>query len=171
MSAPSERPLEAAPSLLEQVDLEDSPAQKLFARDLVDGQQVESPFVVRECTRREKRNGEAFLKLRLGDVSGVVDAVVWDDVAEAANAAAPGSVVIATGRYSIDGRYGGCLTIRTLTAASEGSYDPADLLEGPPVPLERLIEDLRDLIDTIQDAHLRELLERLLGACCAGSRP
>src|SRR5438270_4419628 len=149
MSAHSDRPLEAAPSLLEQVDLDDSPAQKLFARDLVDGQQVESPFVVRESARREKRNGEAFLKLRLGDVSGVVDAVVWDGVAEAAEVAAPGTVVIASGRYAIDGRYGGCLTVRTLKAASEGSYDPADLLEGPPVPLERLISDLRDLVDTI----------------------
>jgi 3'-5' exoribonuclease len=162
MSAPSDRPLEAAPSLLEHVNLEDSPAQKLFARDLVDGQEVESPFVVRECTRREKRNGEAFLKLRLGDVSGVVEAVVWDGVAQAAAAAVPGTVVIATGRYAIDSRYGGCLTVRTLTAASEGSYDPADLLEGPPVPLERLIEDLRDLITTVQDSHLRILLERLL---------
>src|SRR5947209_14772503 len=138
MSAPSDRPLEAAPSLLEQVDLDDSPAQKLFARDLVDGQQVESPFVIRECARREKRNGEAFLKLRLGDVSGVVDAVVWDDVADAAEVAVPGGVVVVTGRYAIDSRYGGCLTVRTLTVASEGSYDPADLLGGPPAPLQRL---------------------------------
>src|SRR5687768_11875618 len=42
---------------------------KCFVRDLVDGQEVNSVFVVRAHSRRQRRNGETFLKLRLGDVS------------------------------------------------------------------------------------------------------
>src|SRR3954466_9386842 len=104
---------------------------KAFVRDLVDGQQVESPFVVRDRTRREKRNGEAFLKLQLGDVTGVVEAVVWDAVDEAHGAASPGSVVVVAGRYGVRDRYGACLPVRTVREAPAGSYDLADLLDGP----------------------------------------
>ncbi len=42
---------------------------KEFVRDLVDGQAVDSVFEVRALTRRQKRNGEAFLKLQLGDAT------------------------------------------------------------------------------------------------------
>jgi 3'-5' exoribonuclease len=160
MSVHSNGSVAHAPSLLEQVPL-DAPA-KVFVRDLADGQQVESPFVVRACTQREKRSGEAFLKLRLGDVTGAVDAVVWDGVEDALRVASSGAVVVAAGRYSVDTRYGACLTIRSLAAALEGSYDPSDLHEAPPIPLDELIARLRELIDTIQDPHLRILLDRLL---------
>src|SRR3954471_19032841 len=47
---------------------------KVFVRDLCDGQAVDSVFVVRDRSRRQKRNGEAFAKLRLGDATGVVEA-------------------------------------------------------------------------------------------------
>src|SRR3954454_20085749 len=71
---------------------------KAFVRDLVDGQLVESPFLVRDRTRREKRNGDAFLKLQLGDVTGAVEAVVWDGVDEAqAGGAGGGGGVVAGG--------------------------------------------------------------------------
>ena len=43
---------------------------KCFVRDLVDGQEVDAIFVVRARNRRQKRNGEAFLKLQLGDATG-----------------------------------------------------------------------------------------------------
>src|SRR3954451_12778040 len=116
---------------------------KAFVRDLVDGQQVESPFVVRDRTRREKRNGEAFLKLQLGDVTGTVEAVVWEGVDEALAAAAVGAVVVVAGRYEVRERYGSCITARSVHPAPDGSYALADLMDGPPQPFERMVADLR----------------------------
>ncbi|HEX8074789.1 MAG TPA: HD domain-containing protein [Thermoleophilaceae bacterium] len=144
----------------------DSTAQgcaKVFVRDLCDGARVESPFVVRDVTRRQKKNGDSFLKLQLGDVTGAVEAVVWDGVDEVAAAAAPGSVVVALGVFNVDARYGACLTVRSLRPAGDGEYDPADLLDGPSVAYEQMVADLRELILTVQDPSLRALLERLLG--------
>src|SRR6058998_2276846 len=106
---------------------------KVFVRDLADGARVESPFVVRDVARKQKRNGDAFLKLQLGDVTGAVEGVVWDGVDEAAAAAKPGSVVVATGSFSVDTRYGACLTVRSIREAESTEYDPADLLDGPSV--------------------------------------
>jgi 3'-5' exoribonuclease len=153
--------------LLTQPSLEGVAAvAKAFVRDLEDGQLVESPFLVRDRTRREKRNGEPFLKLQLGDVTGTVEAVVWDGVEEALAAASVGAVVVATGRYEVKERYGACLTVRTLRPAPADSYDPADLLDGPPQPFDRMVADLRALVDTVQDRDLRALLDRFLSEDC-----
>jgi 3'-5' exoribonuclease len=138
------------------------PEQKTFARDLCDGQAVDTVFVVRDRTRRRKRNGEDFLKLQLGDVTGMVEAVVWDGVEPVWKVAAPGRAVRVAGHFEADRRYGACLTVRGLRPAGESEFDPRDLLDGPPVPYERMISDLRELVGTMQDRHLRALLDRLL---------
>jgi 3'-5' exoribonuclease len=136
---------------------------KSFVRDLLDGQEVNSIFVVRAHSRRQKRNGEPFLKLRLGDLTGAVEAVVWDDVEELAPLCPCGAIVRVLGLYSVDERYGAGVTIRRLRAALDGEYDLADLTEGSPVPYSQLSADLESLIKTIQRPHLRELLGRLIG--------
>ena len=148
---------------MEQAILIPTLTEKVFARDLADGHQVETAFVVREVSRRSKRNGEAFLKLQLGDVTGRVEAVCWDDVDDIADVAAPGTVVMVRGTYSVDDRFGSSLTVRTLRAASDGEYDPADLHECAPVPVAQMEADLRELIGTVQCPHLRQLLDRCLG--------
>ena len=147
---------------MEQAILIPTLTEKVFARDLADGQQVETAFVVREVSRRAKRNGDAFLKLQLGDVTGRVEAVCWDDVDAVAEAAAAGTVVIVRGTYSVDDRYGSTLTVRTLRAAADDEYDPQDLHECAPIPFAQMEADLRELIGTVQCPYLLQLLERCL---------
>ena len=137
--------------------------RKVFARDLADGQAVDAIFVIRDRARRRKRNGEDFVKLRLGDVSGTVEGVVWDGVEAAWEAAVPGVAVRIGGRFEVDQRYGACVTIRSVRPAAEEEYDPRDLLDGPPLPYGQMLADLEELIGTTQHEHLRALLERLLG--------
>jgi 3'-5' exoribonuclease len=151
-----------APPPLEQAPLAGVPCQKLFVRDLVDGQQIESVFLVRDRSQRVKKNGEAFLKLQLGDVTGTVEGVVWDGVEQCAAVASPGSVVVVSGSYSVDQRYGSCVTVRGVREAEPESYELADVMDAPPIPFARMVADLRDLVSTIQHPHLRTLLERFL---------
>jgi 3'-5' exoribonuclease len=132
-------------------------------RDLVDGQDVDSIFEVRDVVRRQKKNGDAFLKLQLGDATGAVEAVAWDDVEQVAEAARPGAVVSVEGRFCRDARYGPCITLRSVREAVPGEYEAGDLREGPAIPFESMVDDLLDLVGTVQQPHLRQLLERLLG--------
>jgi 3'-5' exoribonuclease len=138
-------------------------AAKAFARELEDGQTVDSVFVVRERTRREKKNGEPYLKLRLSDVTGVVEAVVWDDVDVADQATALGMIVRVDGRFAVDARYGGCITVRRVREAAPHEYDARDLHDAPPHPYDEMVGDLRDLIATVQNPHLRALLDSFFG--------
>jgi 3'-5' exoribonuclease len=132
---------------------------KLFVRDLCDGQMVDTYFVVRERVRREKRNGEAFMKLQLGDATGAVEAVCWECSDDLWGAAAPGSVVRAAGAYSVHQQYGATLTLRALRAAEHGEYEPLDLLDGPSASFTQMVADLRALVATVQAPALRRLLE------------
>jgi 3'-5' exoribonuclease len=136
-------------------------SSKCFVRDLVDGQGVDEIFVIRARSRRQKRNGEAFLKIQLGDVTGSVEGVVWDGVEQLEGRCETGAVVRVVGTYSVDERYGAAITIRNLLAAADGEYDLTDLAEGPPVPYEQMAADLQSLVATVQRPHLGELLARL----------
>jgi 3'-5' exoribonuclease len=135
---------------------------KQFARDLVDGTDVDSVFVVRELSRRQKRNGDAFLKLRLGDLSGVFEAVVWDEVEKISEVARVGEIVRVAGRFSVDARYGASLTVRGMRPALVDEYEPADLVECSPVSRDQMERDLDELVETVQQPHLRQLLQRLI---------
>jgi len=136
--------------------------QHLPVRELQDGQVVDAVYEVRDVTRRQKKNGEPFLKLQLGDASGAVEGVAWDSVEEIAVEAKPGVALRVAGRFSNDSRYGACITLRRARAALPEEFDPEQLLEGPPIPYAQMARDLEDLIATVQHPHLRELLHRLL---------
>jgi 3'-5' exoribonuclease len=135
---------------------------RCFVRDLADGQEINEVFVVRAHTRRQRRNGEPFLKLQLGDASGAVEAVIWDEVEALAPICPAGSVVRVLGRYSVDERYGAAVTVKRMRVAAEHEYELSDLTEAPPVPYEQMAAELSELIETIQRPHLRELLARLV---------
>src|SRR3954449_2490929 len=135
-------------------------ASKTFVRDLADGQAVDSFFVVRDRTRRQKKNGEAFLKLQLGDVTGAVEAVIWERVDELFEHCCPGGVVRVLGSFSVDPKYGSSLTLRALRPAELGEYEACDLEEGPAHSVEKMEAGLRELIGMTQNTFLRALLER-----------
>jgi 3'-5' exoribonuclease len=137
---------------------------KVFVRDLCDGASVDSFFLVRERIRREKRNGEAFMKLQLGDTTGIVEAVCWECTDELWSSAAPGTVVRVAGPYVVDQRYGKSLTVRALRPAELGEYDVADLMDAPNASFGQMVDDLRALVATIQKPALRALLESFFHA-------
>jgi 3'-5' exoribonuclease len=137
----------------------DAPA-KAYVRDLADGEVVDSIFLVRDRARRLKKNGDPFLKLQLCDVTGSCEAVMWDGVDDCFAACAVGSVVHVTGGFSVDARYGATLTVRALRTAEREEYDPADLHDAPPQPVDQMVGDLRSLIETVRTPALGELLRR-----------
>ena len=132
-------------------------------RDLADGQEVAGSFCVRERQLRQKRNGEDFLKLIVADRTGTVEAVAWDAVDECFECCAPGCVVFIEGRFSIHAQYGAKITIKAIRAAADGEYSHDELAEGPPVSVGQLEAQLRELLGTIQNPQLSQLLDRIFG--------
>ena len=147
-----------------QQPLIESAPERASLRDLDGGQRVDAVYAVRERELRRKKNGEPWLRLVLGDRSGTIEAVSWEDAEERYAIAEPGTAVRAAGLFEVSERWGSKIKLSGLRPAEPGSYEAADLAAGPEVPLERLEGDLRELWATIQDPELSELLERFFAA-------
>ncbi len=132
-------------------------------RDLQDGQRVKGVYAVRERELRRKRNGEPWLRLLVGDASGSAEAVSWEDAEERFALAAPGAAVFVAGGYEVSERWGSKIKIAALREAAPEEYRPEDLAVASEVPRERLESDLRELLETVQEPQLRELLDRFFG--------
>ena len=139
----------------------DAPTRVL--RELGDGEEFCSVLVVRERQLRQKKNGEDFLKLQLGDRTGAVPAIAWDRISELFEACSPGAIVMVTGKFSVHPQFGRQIKLAAARAAEPHEYDREDLSEGPAKAGELLESELRELLETIQNPSLRALLDRFFG--------
>ncbi len=131
-------------------------------RSLADGERISGCYAVRDRSRRPTKKGGEWLALKLSDRSGSVAAKSWDEVEARFEAAPSGSIVFIEGRFEASERWGDAVIIEALRPAREGEFEPADLLETSPVPIARLQDDLRALLDTVRTPELRTLLDRFL---------
>jgi len=134
----------------------------VFVRDLTDGQQLDQVLLVRASELRTKKDGGTFLKLTVGDRTGALTVNVWDDVEAHQELCVRGRPVHVRGVYERHPKWGPQARAR-FSAAEPGTFDEADLLDGPPRGPLSMEADLRELLGTVQDPHLRELLGRVLG--------
>jgi 3'-5' exoribonuclease len=132
--------------------------QAMQVREFADGMDVAQAFLVREVEVRTRRDGGEYLKLTLGDRTGTVPAMVWDGVEQARELCCAGSVVFVSGRFAVHARFGPQLSVQSLRRAHEHEYTRDDLLDGPTRTAAQMEADLRELLATVQNPHLRRLL-------------
>jgi 3'-5' exoribonuclease len=149
---------EAAPS-----PAEAAPAARVPLRELEDGQRVRGVYAVRERELRRKRNGDPWLRLVLGDASGTAEAVAWEDAEALYALAAPGTAVEAAGVFEMSERWGAKIKLSGLREAAVDEYDATDLAAESEVSFEDLEGKLRQLLETVQEPQLRDLLDRFFG--------
>jgi 3'-5' exoribonuclease len=131
--------------------------------ELEDGQRVSGVYAVRERELRRKRNGEPWLRLRLGDASGTCEAVAWEEAEELYALAAMGVPVHVRGHFEMSDRWGAKIKLSGLGEASDEDYRPEDLAVESEVSLDLMESGLRELLATVQNRQLRYLLDRFFG--------
>ena len=136
----------------------------MFVRELVDGTEVDQVLLVKRVERRERRDGQSYLRLTLGDRTGSVRAMVWDDVESYAEVLADGEPIHVRGRFATHPDYGPEIKLAELVEPSEGSIVISDLRESSARGVDQMEGDLRALLETIHDRHLRALLDGIFGA-------
>jgi 3'-5' exoribonuclease len=135
----------------------------MLISELTDGMEIDQVLLVRQLERRPRRDGGDYLRLLVGDRTGAVPSMVWEDLEQTEALARAGEPVHVRGRFSVHPRFGPQINLRELAAAQDGSFSPADLLDGPARAAGQMERDLRELVLTVQEPHLRLLLERVLG--------
>jgi 3'-5' exoribonuclease len=137
---------------------------RVALRDCEDGQRLRGIYAVRQRELRRKRNGDPWLRLKLGDSGGTAEAVSWENAEELYAICKSGAAVHVTGVFEVSERWGAKIKLATLRAAEEHEYETAELAAESQVSLERLEADLRDLLETVQNPELRELLDLFFGS-------
>lgn len=157
MSAPEQTEM---PIMLEHINV----------REMYDGMEVRQVFVVRDVTPREKKDGEPYLQMNIGDRTGTIELVVWpvrnsqyDEVGRVQEIAQVGSLLAVRGKIEIHPQYGARLKVHEsdglvgVKRAREGEYDPDKLVMGPARPVAEIESDLFAIVESIQNPWLHTL--------------
>ena len=147
----------------EQIAIPTPPEPRVPLGELEDGQRVRGVYAVRERELRRKRNGEPWLRLSVGDASGGAEAVSWEDAEELYALCAKGGAVFVTGIFEQSERWGAKIKLVALRIAEAHEYETGDLAPASEVSVELLEADLRELLATIQETQLRQLLDHFFG--------
>jgi len=135
----------------------------MLVNQLTDGQDIDIVLLVRDREVRMRRDGGEYLKLGLGDRTGSVSAMIWDDVPAIGEHCRKGCAVRVAGRFNVHPRHGGQIAVRALRAAEPHEVDPEKLMDGPPRSAAQMEDDLREIVATVHQPHLRALLEAIFG--------
>jgi len=129
--------------------------------DLTVGQQFEGFYILKEAQAKTTVAGKPFLSAALSDCSGKVPAMVWDYAGPIAGADV-GKVVKVRGEAS---EYKGSLQVtvdKIRLAGADDHYDVTALVPTAPIDVDAVLQEVRDLIASIEDADYRLLASTLL---------
>lgn len=128
-----------------------------FVTDLQPNQPVTATFLVLHKDVRQKKTGDPFLSLVLGDRTGDVDAKMWDNVAEVLDTFDKDHYVRVRGVTQV---YQNKLqfTIHKLVKLADSDVDPADFFPSSARDIAEMDAELRQIVAGIGNRHLKALL-------------
>ena len=132
-----------------------------FVSDLKPNQVITTTFLVHGKDVRQKKSGEPYLSLLLGDRTGDVDAKMWDNVAEVMETFERDDFVKVKGLLQVfQNRLQ--LTIHKMSRVLDGDVDFGDYFPASERDPAEMFADLRGIIAGIGNPHLRALLETFM---------
>ena len=119
---------------------------------------ITTSFLVHTKEIRQKKGGEFYLSLTLGDRTGDLDAKMWDNVNEVLDAFDRDDFVKVKGMVQIFHNRPQ-LTIHKLRRMDESEIDFADYFPASKRDPDEMWRELRGIIDGVANPHLKGLLE------------
>lgn len=132
------------------------PLQIKELKSLQQGIQFWGKYLVLERIDRRTRDGKEIINLRLGDATGEIDAIVWENCPVAGDIKA-GTVLAMLGDM---GSFAGKpqITGKRIKVTEEA---PDDYLQGPEIPIQDIQKHFEEMLSSIQDPYLGLLLDKL----------
>ncbi|MBN1593668.1 MAG: HD domain-containing protein [Candidatus Coatesbacteria bacterium] len=115
-------------------------------------------YLLKSKTLCESKGGASYLRLRLSDRTGEIDAFVWQDVDIVAAQIESGQVVKLKGHVNIFQQKANVKVLKIRTALGS-EYDTDMILEGPSIDQEKLWGMVQEMIERVEDVHYRALLD------------
>jgi len=132
------------------------PFQVKELKRMTPGQQIFGKYLLLDKLHRKTKDGKDMYNIKLGDASGDIDAVVWENCPISGDFTA-GSVL---GLLGDIGSFNGKIQV-TAKRIKVLDEDPTSYLAGPAVSLEALQQRFEQYMQSIKDVHLNALLTRI----------
>lgn len=133
-----------------------------FVSDLATEQTITSFFLVHEKEVRNTRAGKSYLRLELGDRSGAIEAVMWDQFEAAAKDIGRDDIVKVQARVEIY-RNKPQLSLQNLRRAKPEEVDLADFLPHTKEDVGKLWAQLLEYANSIGNPWLKKLVNGIIG--------
>ena len=135
--------------------------KKVFVADLKEREQIDCPFLVRDKIMAMAKNGKPYMTLKLMDRSGEVEGRVWDRVDEFDRQFKKNDFIRIRAKGSV---YMGKmqLIVQDLQFVPEDSIDLGDFLPVSQNDPQQMLTEVRALVASMSDPHLKSLLEAFL---------
>jgi len=136
----------------------DASLKPCFVAELAPDSTITSVFLVHRKEVRQKKDGDSFLSLTLGDRTGQIEATMWDGVAEVQSSFEQDDFIrvrATVGRYRDKPQ----LTLNRLRRVEESEIALADYLPSTSADVAALWRELEGRIARIAHPDLRRLLE------------
>jgi len=134
-----------------------------YVNELKPGQaRIETSFLVRSKEIRQKKTGEPYLSLLLGDRTGQVDAKMWDNVTDKLVDSFDRDDFVKVKAVVQIFQNRPQLTLHTVQRIDDTKIDFADYFPSSLRDPEQMWTELRATVSAIANPHLKALLEALL---------
>jgi 3'-5' exoribonuclease len=132
-----------------------------YVSELEPNRVITSSFLVQSKEIRQKKTGELYLSLMLGDRTGELDAKMWDNVNEVLDSFDRDDFVKIKGLVQIFHNRPQ-LTVHKVRRMDDSEIDFADYFPSSKRDIDEMWTELRGLVAAMSNAHLRSLLEAFL---------
>src|SRR4051812_4204065 len=133
-----------------------------YVGGLVPNEVTTVQFIVLTKEIRQKKTGEPYLSLQLGDRTGEIEAKMWDNVAEVMDTFSCDDFVRVKGLMQVYQKRAQ-FTIHRLRRMEEHEIDLADYFPCAERDIEDMYADLQHIIASLGQPHLRTLLQAVFG--------
>jgi 3'-5' exoribonuclease len=131
-----------------------------YVNELEPNQPVTTSFLVHSKEIRQKKTGELYLSLLLGDRTGELDAKMWDNVADVIDGFDRDDFVKVKGLVQIFHNRPQ-LTIHKMRRMAESEVDFGDYFPSSARNQDEMWAELRELVAAMTNPHLKGLLEAM----------
>jgi len=128
-----------------------------YVGELKVGQLVKEKFLLTKKNLKEKKDGGYFTQIELGDRTGTIEGVAWDNVSDELKNISTGNFVFITGNV---GEYNERLqvVVNSISRISEDEVEAEDFLQVVEEDIEKVMVEIKEGIDRVQNPFLKKLL-------------
>ena len=129
-----------------------------YLNELAEGDRISAVYLCKKAATLTTKNGKEYMSLTLMDKTANTDAKIWEPNSEGIGDFSEMDYIHVTGDVTV---FNSAIqvNIRRLRRADDGEYDPSDYLPMSPYDNDGMYNQLRNVIDTVKNPYLNELLK------------